>query len=50
MFVLVVSKTFGPFVQALPPDDKYFLADKEILKEPIQTQSSKERKVCSETI
>ena len=41
MSVLVESKTLRPFVKLLTPDNNYSLDNREILKQPIQTQLSK---------
>ena len=41
MSVLVESKTLRPFVKTFIADNNYSLDNREILKQPIQTQLSK---------
>ena len=38
------------FVNILTPDDKYFLPNKDILRQPIQRQLSQKRKTSSEFV
>ena len=48
MFHLVVSKILRPYVNTLTPDDKHSLDNREIFKQPIQIQLSKEPKTFSQ--
>ena len=50
MSALVVSKILRPFVKRLTPDNKYFLDNRKILKQPIQIQSSKELNFFSQFV
>ena len=43
-----MSQILRPFVNTLTPVEKYFLSDKENLRQPIQIKLSKKLKICSQ--
>ena len=48
MSVLIVCKILRPFVNTLTPNGKYSVDNREILKQPIQLQLSKDVKTFSQ--